>query len=255
MGRALLRGWLAKGMPPQSLTVSEPDPSPELLSLQNDHGFKIAAPATTTEVLVLAVKPQTFVAEPALFAASVGPSTLVLSILAGQTLAGLRARLPQAAAIVRAMPNLPAAIGQGATGLAGESDRLTPHHTALATRLVTAVGLAEWLDETALDAVTAVSGSGPAYVFFLTECLAAAGEAAGLAPDVAARLARATVQGAAALMASDAQQTPASLREAVTSPGGTTAAALSVLRSEDGLAPLLRDAVAAARQRARELAG
>ena len=203
---------------------------------------------------MLAVKPQTFAAAPQAFALLARPETLVVSILAGKTIAGLRAGLPHAGGIVRAMPNLPASIGRGATGAAAEPG-LSPERRALADTLLGAAGLVEWLDESLLDAVTAVSGSGPAYVFHLTECLAEAGVAAGLPPEVAARLARATVEGAAALMAAEAGRTPADLREAVTSPGGTTAAALEVLRGADGLAPLMGKAVAAARRRAGEMAG
>jgi pyrroline-5-carboxylate reductase len=178
----------------------------------------------------------------------------VVSILAGQTLANLRAGLPHAGAIVRAMPNLPASVGRGMTSLAGERD-LPPVHRAIAQTLLGAVGQVEWLDEALIDAVTAVSGSGPAYVFLLAECLAEAGEAAGLPKDVAARLARATIEGAGELMVTQPDISPAALREAVTSPGGTTAAALDILRAHDGLAPLLVKAVAAAKARAQALAG
>ena len=189
-----------------------------------------------------------------MFAALAGPGTLVVSILAGQTLGNLRAGLPRAGGLVRAMPNLPASIGRGATALAGEPD-LSPGRRATAQTLLAAVGLVEWLDESLIDAVTALSGSGPAYVFLLAECLAEAGVAAGLPTDVAQRLARATVEGAGELMARQPDLTPTELRKAVTSPGGTTAAALAVLCAEGGLRPLLTRAVSDAKRRAGELAG
>jgi pyrroline-5-carboxylate reductase len=187
--------------------------------------------------------------------ALVGPRTLVISILAGKTLADLKARLPGARAVVRAMPNLPASIGRGATGAAAsvevdESQRL------VADALLGANGIVEWLpSEDLIDAVTALSGSGPAYVFHLVECMAEAGVAAGLPPDLARRLARATVSGAGELL-HQSEVDAGTLRQNVTSPGGTTAAALQVLMAEPGgLKNLMRDAVAAAKRRAEELAG
>ena len=254
MGGALLRGWLAAGLQPAHATVVDPHLDAEMRALCVAQGIAIATPATPPGVLVLAVKPQTFAQAPGAFAALAGPDTLVVSILAGKTLATLRAGLPDAKVIVRAMPNLPAAVGRGATGAAAEP-RLSPEDRGLAQTLLGAAGLVEWLDESLIDAVTAVSGSGPAYVFLLAECLAEAGVAAGLPADVAQRLARATVEGAGELMARQPDLTPTQLREAVTSPGGTTAAALAVLRADDGLRPLLTRAVAAARRRAGELAG
>ena len=163
--------------------------------------------------------------------------------------------LQQARAFIRAMPNLPAAIGRGITG-AIANGAVTEAQRQSAQRLLATVGQVEWLGEEGLvDAVTAVSGSGPAYVFYLTECLAAAGRAAGLPEDIAARLARATVEGSGALLANEASTTPAQLRINVTSPGGTTAAALDILMGETGLKPLMEQAVLAARQRASDLSG
>lgn len=256
MGGALLRGWLANGLAPTAVTIVDPHLPPEMAEFCADIGIATEAPSgRPPEVLVLAVKPQTFSADPSAFAPLVGRGTLVVSILAGKTIASLRAGFPNAGAIVRVMPNLPSAVGQGAAGLAAE-DKADDRQRAIATTLLEAVGLAEWLDEGLIDAVTAVSGSGPAYVFYLVECLAAAGTRAGLPADVAARLARATVEGAGALLAADPDRTPGAMREAVTSPGGTTAAALEVLRAEEGgLAQLLADAVKAARQRAAQLGG
>lgn len=151
------------------------------------------------------------------------------------------------------MPNLPAAIGEGAT-VAAANDRVTRAQKALAGALLSAAGALEWLaDETPIDAVTAVSGSGPAYVFLLAEALAAAGVAAGLKPDLAARLARTTVAGAGALLAAWPERDAATLRRDVTSPGGTTEAALKVLMARGGLQPLMTRAVKAAKARARVL--
>jgi pyrroline-5-carboxylate reductase len=178
----------------------------------------------------------------------------VLSIMAGKTLGGLERTLPASTAIIRTMPNLPASIGRGIT-VAVANARVTPHQRDLAGRLLGATGAVEWVeDEALLDAVTAVSGSGPAYVFWLAECLARAGAAAGLPTDLAARLARATVAGSGELLArSDLDA--GDLRRNVTSPGGTTAAALEILMAPDAFAPLMERAVAAATRRAGELAG
>ena len=253
MGGALLRGWLASGLAPDVVCVVDPHLDPETEAFCRDHGVRVAVTAGPPDALVLAVKPQTFAADPDVFAVLAGPGTLVVSILAGKTLADLRGGLPAAGVIVRAMPNLPAAVGRGATGVAAEAS-LKPDRRAVAAALLEAVGHVEWLDESLIDAVTAVSGSGPAYVFLLAECLAEAGVAAGLPADIAGRLARATVEGAGALMVDRPEFTPTALREAVTSPGGTTAAALNVLRGTDGLAPLMAKAVAAAKRRAGELA-
>jgi pyrroline-5-carboxylate reductase len=182
-----------------------------------------------------------------------GPAGVAISIMAGKTLAFLEGALP-GAAVVRAMPNTPAAIGRGITvGVANA--RTTPAQRDLAHALLAATGGVEWVDDEALiDAVTAVSGSGPAYVFLLAETLARAGVAAGLAPELAAKLARATVSGSGELL-HQSPLDPAVLRQNVTSPGGTTAAALAVLMDKDGLEPLLTRAVAAAAKRSRELAG
>lgn len=254
MGGAMLRGWLDGGLPPAAVAIVDPHLSDEMREFCAARGIALAAPAGAPEALVLAVKPQVFAQEASALAGLAGPHTLVVSILAGKTLADLRAGLPRAGAIVRAMPNLPASVGRGATGLAAEPG-LSSERRALAQTLVEATGLAEWLDESLIDAVTAVSGSGPAYVFLLAECLAEAGVAAGLPADVAQRLARATVEGAGELMARQPAMSPRALREAVTSPGGTTQAALEVLRAGDGLGPLLAKAVEAAKRRAGELAG
>lgn len=258
MGGALLQGWLALGLEAERIAVLDPYPSPQLAALCTGTGVKLNPPAAAIkppDVLVLAVKPQSFDAAGSNVASLVSEATVVLSIMAGKTLGNIGARLPKAGAIVRAMPNLPASIGRGITAAVADGT-LAPQARAIADTLLSAIGKVEWLEnEVLIDAVTAVSGSGPAYVFYLVECLAAAGAAAGLPADLALRLARTTVEGAGELMARDPASAPAHLRENVTSPGGTTAAALSVLMGHDGLEKLMTDAVAAAKRRAQELAG
>ena len=255
MGGALLRGWLAVGLDPAAVAVIDPQPSPEIAALCAERGLRLnprePAPAGA---LVLGIKPQALDAAAPALAAWIGADTLVVSILAGKTVADIKQRLPAARAVVRAMPNLPASIGRGATGAVG-SPEVGPQGRAAADALLASAGLVAWLDdERLIDAVTAVSGSGPAYVFLLAEALAQAGVEAGLPPDLAARLARATVAGAGALLDAEARDA-AQLRRDVTSPGGTTAAALAVLMREGGLPDLLAEAVEAARRRAGELSG
>jgi pyrroline-5-carboxylate reductase len=258
MGTAMLQGWLAMGLPADAVSIFEPAPSPDLMALCSDKGLRLNPSLQQTsapDVLVLAIKPQMLDAAAPGLAPLAGKGTLVLSILAGKRIADLAARFPQAAAIVRAMPNTPAAIGRGISGVAANA-AVTERQRGFTTALLGAVGQVEWLaDERLIDAVTAVSGSGPAYVFLLAESLAKAGEAAGLPADLALRLARATVEGSGELMRLSPGTPPSTLRENVTSPGGTTAAALAVLMSAEGLDPLMRDAVAAALRRAGELSG
>ncbi|KQO66251.1 pyrroline-5-carboxylate reductase [Methylobacterium sp. Leaf89] len=255
MGGAMLSGWLAGGLDPARTTILDPQVSPELQALCAARGLALnpAAPPVA-EALVLAMKPQGLEAAAPALAPLIGPGTLVVSVLAGKTIANLRDRLPGARAIVRAMPNLPASIGRGATG-AVASPEVDDGQRAQAHALLASVGLVEWLDDEGLiDALTAVSGSGPAYVFLLAEAMAEAGIAAGLPADMATRLARETVSGAAALLAADPRDA-ARLRQDVTSPGGTTAEALAVLMRSGGLPDLMREAVDAARRRAGALAG
>jgi pyrroline-5-carboxylate reductase len=255
MGSAMLRGWLDLGFDACRLSVIEPQPSPDLFELAARTGLRLTAPERPPEVLVLAVKPQMLDAAAADLASLVSGETLVVSILAGKTIANIVNRLPRARAVIRAMPNLPAAIGRGITGAAA-NPAVTSVQRQIADTLLSGVGQVEWLpDESLIDAVTAVSGSGPAYVFYLVECLAQAAIAAGLPPEMADRFARATVEGAAELMHHATETSPAQLRENVTSPGGTTAAALEVLMAQDGLASLMQKAVAAAKRRADELSG
>jgi pyrroline-5-carboxylate reductase len=252
MGSAMLEGWLALGLDPARIAVLEPNPSAEIAALAS-RGVRINPTLADASVIVIAIKPQDAAAVVPTLGPLLGAATLIISIMAGTTLRFLEGALGRAA-IVRSMPNTPAAIGRGIT-VAAPNATVTPAQRTLAHRLLAAIGAVEWVDDEALlDAVTAVSGSGPAYVFLLAECLAQAGAAAGLPSDLAARLARATVAGAGELL----HRSPldaGTLRKNVTSPGGTTAAALGVLMAADGLDPLLRKAVAAATKRSRELAG
>jgi pyrroline-5-carboxylate reductase len=255
MGAAMLEGWVALGLSPANIAVIEPQPSPDITAL-TERGLRLNPPRDSVgdiAAAVVAVKPQ-IAPEllPALAPFVVG-ATVVLSIMAGRTLRFLADNLP-GAALVRAMPNTPAAIGRGIT-VAIANPRVSPEQRALVDALLSAVGAVEWItDEALMDAVTALSGSGPAYVFLLAEAMARAGTAAGLPPTLAAALARATVAGAGELL----NRSPlgaATLRQNVTSPGGTTAAALEVLMAEDGLERLMTAAIAAATKRSRDLAG
>lgn len=255
MGLAMLEGWAAQGLLADRVAIVEPNPSDRLRALCTAHGFSLSAQPGACDALVLAIKPQMLEAGAAAAAPFVGSDSVVVSILAGKRIADISARLPAAKAVVRAMPNTPAAIGRGMTG-AFASLETSESQRALAHALLAAAGQVEWVDSEALiDAVTAVSGSGPAYVFYLVEALAAAGVEAGLPADLAERLARATIEGAGELLHRQADVSAETLRQRVTSPGGTTAAALSVLMAEDGLAPLMKKAVAAAKKRAGELSG
>jgi pyrroline-5-carboxylate reductase len=255
MGSALLEGWLALGVDAAGVTVIEPQPTPEITAL-TARGLRLnpTDSAARADAVVIAVKPQTAPEALAGIAGRIAPGAVVISIMAGRTLGFLEAALPAGSAIVRAMPNTPAAIGRGIT-VAVPNAQVTPAQRDLAHRLLAATGAVEWIDDEALmDAVTAVSGSGPAYIFLLAESLARAGEKAGLPPALAANLARATVAGSGELLHRSPLD-PAALRHNVTSPGGTTAAALEVLMSADGLDPLMERAIVAASRRSRELAG
>lgn len=251
MGGAMLEGWLAAGLPPTSVTVLEPDPTPRLKAT----GVRLdAAPPASPAVVVLAVKPQMMDAALPAVAPLAGPETLFLSVAAGKTLAYFEAALGAATPVVRAMPNTPAAVGRGITALIANAAGAAS--LPLAEALLAAVGETVRLEsESQMDAVTALSGGGPAYVFHLIEAMAAAGAAAGLSPDLAMRLARATVTGAGEL-AHRSPESAEALRVAVTSPGGTTAEALKVLMDpETGLPPIMARAVAAAAARSRALGG
>jgi pyrroline-5-carboxylate reductase len=257
MGGALLTGWCKSGVDAAHIHAVEPDEnnrarlaSQGVTAVSERAALSLSAPPT---IVLFAVKPQMMPAVLPDYAGIGDTSTLYLSIAAGCKLALLESALGQIAA-VRAMPNTPAAIGHGMTVVCPNS-KVDGAQRALAERLLSAVGDVAWVDDEALmDPVTAVSGSGPAYVFLLIEALAAAGVKAGLPADLAMRLAKTTVEGAGAL-ALGADEPPDQLRINVTSPGGTTAAALDVLMAADGLPALMERAVAAASARSRELAG
>ena len=256
MGGALLTGWLKNGVSGSSVIVVDPNPSEPMRKMIADAGAShvIGVPADVTAgVLFIAVKPQLMDAVLPALKAAVGEDTVVVSIAAGKTLASLEAHLGEAA-MVRAMPNTPAMVGRGVTG-AFANARVADHQRQLVQNLLKVSGPVEWVPgEADIDSVTAVSGSGPAYVFYLVECMAEAGRKLGLQADLAMRLARETVAGAGELL----HQSPddaSRLRQNVTSPGGTTAAALGVLMAEDGMQPLFDAALEAARKRAQELAG
>lgn len=250
MGSAMLAGWLDRGLPPQSVWVRDPAPSDWLRSSGVNLNIDIPqAPA----VVVVAVKPQMMADALPSMSELGGGETVFLSVAAGTPLSFFENVLGQTTPVVRAMPNTPAAIGQGITALVANKAGQSALDEAEA--LLSAVGVVVRLDdESQMDAVTGVSGSGPAYVFHLIETLAAAGEAQGLPADLAMALAKATVAGAGAL-AMQSEETPSQLRVNVTSPNGTTQAGLEVLMDEtSGLPPLIRKTVAAAAQRSRELA-
>ncbi|TWD54393.1 pyrroline-5-carboxylate reductase [Agrobacterium vitis] len=255
MGGAMLSGWLKNGVDPSSILVIDPGANDAAKARFQEAGVQHVTEApvnTTVALLFLAVKPQIMAAALPSLKNLVGSDTVVVSVAAGKTLAFMESHLG-AAAMVRAMPNTPAMVGRGITGayangLVSEAQRATVHD------LLKVSGPVEWVaSESDIDAVTAVSGSGPAYVFYLVECMAEAGRKAGLPADLAMRLARETVTGAGELLHQSTDDA-ATLRKNVTSPGGTTAAALSVLMADDAMQPLFDAAIAAAKTRAEELA-
>lgn len=254
MGGAMLDGWLARGLNLKKLVVIEPQPGKGLKALTR-RGLKLnpKGKAGETSAIVIAVKPQTAPDAVPQLSPYVGRTTLLLSIMAGRTIGFLEKSLPAGSAIVRAMPNTPAAIGRGIS-VAVANAKVSVRQRKLATDLLAAIGKVEWAsDEMQMDAVTALSGSGPAYVFLLAEAMTKAGIAAGLPADLAARLARETIAGSGELL-HRSELDAATLRQNVTSPGGTTAAALEVLMGPGGLDELLIRAIAAAKKRGRELA-
>ncbi|WP_119165228.1 pyrroline-5-carboxylate reductase [Algihabitans albus] len=257
MGGALLAGWLDRGLPAAQVTVIEPQAA--AVADFTARGVRhLGAPAEVPDglrpkVVLLAVKPQMMAEALPPLARLVGPDTVFLSIAAGKTVDGLAALLTPDAALVRAMPNTPAAVGRGMSVLYANA-RVGGKQRALCAELMAAAGETAWIeDEALMDPVTALSGGGPAYVFLLIEVLAKAGIAAGLPADLAERLARVTVAGSGELV-HRSDLPPATLRENVTSPGGTTLEALKVLMAEEGLQPLMTKAIAAAARRSRELA-
>jgi pyrroline-5-carboxylate reductase len=255
MGGALLKGWLAQGLGP--LAVIESAPNPEIRDLIKRHAIHLLPGAKEAgdmgiAACVVALKPQILRTEAERLKPVAASGALMLSIAAGTTVAGLRKAWGRQALIVRAMPNTPGAIGHGITALYAPP-RMSEALRARAKTLVAGLGETIWVrNESLIDAVTAVSGSGPAYVFLLAECLARAARAQGFSTDTANRLARATISGAGALLDTDPRN-PADLRRDVMSPGGTTEAALRVLMENDALGKLMIEAVSAARARAAEL--
>lgn len=250
MGSAMLAGWLARGLSPQGVWVIDPNPSDWL----RETGVQInTALPDAPAIVIVAVKPQMMGDALPVLAAMGNGETLFVSVAAGTPLARFAQVLGAQTPIIRAMPNTPAAVGRGITAIIG-NDHAGAAQMELAEALLSAVGQVVRLEhEGQMDAVTGLSGSGPAYVFHLIETMAAAGEAQGLAPDLALQLARATVAGAGAL-AEEADETPAQLRINVTSPNGTTQAALEVLMEpETGFPALLTRAVKAATERSKEL--
>ncbi|MDA0661588.1 MAG: pyrroline-5-carboxylate reductase [Proteobacteria bacterium] len=257
MGSAMLEGWCESGIAAAGVTIIEPMGAP---AFEGRNGISVCSDAVELpsnfdpEVVVFAVKPQQMDTVAPAYARFVSGDTVYLSIAAGRTIGYFEEKLAGNAAIVRAMPNTPAAIGQGITVLCPNA-KATAAQAGLCRDLLAAVGEAIVVDdETLIDAVTALSGGGPAYVFLMIECLSEAGVQAGLPADLSARLALATVAGSGQLaLAGD--EPPSKLRENVTSPGGTTLEALKILMANDGLQPLMTRAIAAATRRSRELAG
>lgn len=255
MGGAMLGGWLAQGVSPDRVTVIDPVPSDAMRSKLDGLGVRcLSAPPEGyhPDIIVLAVKPQIMAKVLPGVQPMLGPDTACISVAAGITIAQLAAGLGEGTAIIRAMPNTPALVGKGMT-VNCPNAHVTGKQRDRADMLMQATGKSEWVvDESLIDAVTAVSGSGPAYVFHLAECMAAAGVDAGLPEELAMTLACQTVSGAGELLA-QSEETPARLRENVTSPNGTTAAALSVLMGGQAMSKLVSEAVQAAKRRSIEL--
>lgn len=256
MGGAMAAGWVKSGIQGSQIIAADPNPPEAMKQRLGDSGIQFAASApegVTAGVIFVAVKPQVMDRVLPAYKALIGDDTIIVSIAAGKTLSFLESHLREAP-MVRAMPNTPAMIGRGVTG-AFANDLVSEAQRELVHSLLEVSGPVEWVESEALiDAVTALSGSGPAYVFHLVECMAEAGRKLGLQADLAMRLARATVSGAGELLHQSPDEA-AQLRKNVTSPGGTTAAALEVLMGEDGMQPLFDKALEAARDRAQELAG
>jgi pyrroline-5-carboxylate reductase len=258
MGGAMLAGWLDRGLPPERVVALDPAPPPEIAAMLQARGVPHNTPVgglKDVAVIVAAVKPQIMDEALAGVTPLAAQRPLILSVAAGKTIASFERHFGAGAAVIRSIPNTPAAVGRGITAMVANAN-VSPSQRALGQALLEAIGEVVTLDDEALiDAATAVSGSGPAYVFWLTECLAAAARAQGLPDDVAVKLARATVAGAGELMRQSGLPAE-TLRVNVTSPKGTTYAALQVLMDpQTGLGPLLTAAVDAAARRSRELAG
>jgi pyrroline-5-carboxylate reductase len=256
MGGAMLEGWLKGGADPSRIVALDPSPPPEVKALIESSGVRLNPEVPSirdAEVLVIAVKPQLMEDVLPGVVSLKASKPLILSVAAGKTIASFERHFGADAAVIRTIPNTPAAVGRGITAMAANAN-VSAGQLAIARSLLEAVGEVVTVDnEAMIDAVTAVSGSGPAYVFYLTECLAAAGEKMGLPKALAMQLARATVSGAGELMRRSGTEA-ATLRQNVTSPKGTTYAALQVLMAEDGMQPLFDRAIDAATKRSRELA-
>ena len=256
MGGAMLEGWLRGGAEASRIVALDPSPPPEVKALLERRGVRLNPDVGSigdAEVVVMAVKPQLMEDVLPGVVPLKASKPLILSVAAGKTIASFERHFGADAAVIRTIPNTPAAVGRGITAMAANAN-VSPAQMALARSLLAAVGEVVTVEnEAMIDAVTAVSGSGPAYVFYLTECLAAAGEKAGLPKDLAMQLARATVSGAGELMRQSGIEA-ATLRQNVTSPKGTTYAALQVLMAENGMQPLFDAAIEAATKRSRELA-
>lgn len=250
MGAALVRGWL-KGKSKRKIAVIEPRPSEEISAWAADGKIILNPPPASASILVLAVKPQQFAGIAEAARGFVSSKTLAVSIMAGVRIAQLSRRL-ETSRVIRSMPNTPGSIGQGITVFSA-APGLAEADLEAATALLAPLGEVHGpVDESLMSAVTALSGSGPAYLFLLAESMAEAGESEGLPRALAQRLARRTIEGAAALMAASGDD-PETLRRAVTSPGGTTQAALDILMDTGGMPRLLRDALRAAAARDRQL--
>lgn len=256
MGGAMLEGWLKGGAEASRIVALDPSPPPEVRALLERSGVRLnpeVGSILDAEVVIMAVKPQLMEDVLPGVVPLKAAKPLILSVAAGKTIASFERHFGADAAVIRTIPNTPAAVGRGITAMAANAN-VSPAQLALARSLLAAVGEVVTVEnEAMIDAVTAVSGSGPAYVFYLTECLAAAGEKAGLPKDLAMQLARATVSGAGELMRQSGIEA-ATLRQNVTSPKGTTYAALQVLMAENGMQPLFDAAIEAATKRSRELA-
>ncbi|TPW30390.1 pyrroline-5-carboxylate reductase [Pararhizobium mangrovi] len=254
MGGALLKGWLDAGLSPRDVVVVDPKPSEAMVRLLAERGVRHEAEPPSdlvARVLMLAVKPQMMADVVPSLKGLVGRETVAVSIAAGTPLSAIEGYLG-GGAVVRVMPNTPAMVGRGISAAVANAD-VSAEQRDWVSALLSVCGPVEWVDDEALiDAVTGVSGSGPAYVYYLVECMAEAGRKSGLPDDLAMRLARATVSGAGEML-HRSEEEAATLRANVTSPNGTTAAALSVLMDEDGLQPLVERTVEAARKRAHEL--
>lgn len=258
MGTAMLQGWLEAGVSPGQVTIFDPTPPPETMAVIEQQSISHNPPVdsvTDIEAILVAIKPQMIDEVLPAMAVLAAENPLVVSVVAGKTISAFRRHFGSETPVIRTIPNTPAAVGRGITAMAA-SDGVSLHQSALATSLLASLGeVVSVSDESMIDACTAISGSGPAYIFYMTECLTQAAVELGLPADIAEQLARATVAGAGELMR--ASGTPAGiLRENVTSPKGTTYAALQVLMAdEDGMKQLMVRATAEAEKRSRELAG